>query len=38
MVNWLKAAATLPAPADIPLRTKEQWKYIGKGVKTPGCS
>lgn len=27
------SAATLTAPAEIPLRTKEQWKYIGKGVK-----
>ncbi|MES1218541.1 MAG: xanthine dehydrogenase family protein molybdopterin-binding subunit [Bacteroidota bacterium] len=27
------AAATLPALTDIPLRTKEQWKYIGKGMK-----
>jgi isoquinoline 1-oxidoreductase subunit beta len=26
-------ANTLTAPADVPLRTKEQWKYIGKGVK-----
>jgi isoquinoline 1-oxidoreductase subunit beta len=27
------AAASLTAPAEIPLRTKEQWKYIGKGLK-----
>jgi isoquinoline 1-oxidoreductase beta subunit len=27
------AAATLKAPADVQLRTKEQWKYIGKGMK-----
>lgn len=27
------SAATLTPPADIPLRTKEQWKYIGKGMK-----
>ena len=26
-------AATLPPLTDIPLRTKEQWKYIGKGMK-----
>ncbi len=26
-------AATLKAPEKIPLRTKEQWKYIGKGLK-----
>jgi isoquinoline 1-oxidoreductase beta subunit len=26
-------AATLTAATDIPLRTKEQWKYIGKGMK-----
>ena len=26
-------AATLKAPADVALRTKEQWKYIGKGMK-----
>ena len=28
-----ESAATLTPPADIPLRTKEQWKYIGKGMK-----
>jgi isoquinoline 1-oxidoreductase beta subunit len=28
-----ETAATLTAPVDIPLRTKEQWKYIGKGMK-----
>lgn len=28
-----ESAATLTPPAEIPLRTKEQWKYIGKGVK-----
>jgi isoquinoline 1-oxidoreductase subunit beta len=28
-----ESASTLTVPADIPLRTKEQWKYIGKGVK-----
>lgn len=28
-----ETAATLPAPTDIPLRTKGQWKYIGKGMK-----
>jgi len=28
-----EAAAALKPPADIPLRTKEQWKYIGKGMK-----
>lgn len=27
------AAAALTPPVDIPLRTKEQWKYIGKGLK-----
>ncbi|MDP4262218.1 MAG: xanthine dehydrogenase family protein molybdopterin-binding subunit [Bacteroidota bacterium] len=27
------SAATLPPLTDIPLRTKEQWKYIGKGIK-----
>ena len=27
------AAAALTPPAEIPLRTKEQWKYIGKGMK-----
>jgi len=27
------AAATLPALKEIPLRTKEQWKYIGKGMR-----
>lgn len=27
------AAAALPLPADIPLRPKSQWKYIGKGLK-----
>jgi isoquinoline 1-oxidoreductase beta subunit len=27
------SAATLSPPTDIPLRTKEQWKYIGKGIK-----
>ena len=29
----VKSAAALTLPADIPLRTKEQWKYIGKGMK-----
>lgn len=29
----VEAAAALPAPTDISLRTKEQWKYIGKGLK-----
>ena len=28
-----EAAAALTPPADVPLRTKEQWKYIGKGMK-----
>ncbi len=28
-----EAAAALPAPAEIPLKTKEQWKYISKGLK-----
>ena len=28
-----ESAAALKPPADIPLRTKEQWKYIGKGMK-----
>ncbi len=28
-----ESAALLVPPADIPLRTKEQWKYIGKGMK-----
>jgi isoquinoline 1-oxidoreductase beta subunit len=28
-----ESAAALTPPTDIPLRTKEQWKYIGKGVK-----
>lgn len=28
-----EAAAALPALTDIPLRPKEQWKYIGKGLK-----
>ena len=27
------AASTLTPPAEIPFRTKEQWKYIGKGIK-----
>ncbi|MES2847902.1 MAG: xanthine dehydrogenase family protein molybdopterin-binding subunit, partial [Bacteroidota bacterium] len=27
------AASTLTPPAEIPLRTKDQWKYIGKGLK-----
>jgi isoquinoline 1-oxidoreductase beta subunit len=27
------AAALLTAPAEITLRTREQWKYIGKGIK-----
>ena len=27
------SAATLPPLTDVPLRTKEQWKYIGKGIK-----
>jgi isoquinoline 1-oxidoreductase subunit beta len=26
-------AATLPAPADVPLKDPKEWKYIGKGVK-----
>ena len=28
-----ESATTLKPPAEIPLRTKEQWKYIGKGMK-----
>ena len=28
-----EAAAALTPPTDIPLRTKEQWKYIGKSMK-----
>lgn len=28
-----ESAGKLTAPADIPLRSKEQWKYIGKGMK-----
>ncbi|HTL10060.1 MAG TPA: xanthine dehydrogenase family protein molybdopterin-binding subunit [Chitinophagaceae bacterium] len=27
------AAAALPAPTNVTLRTPDQWKYIGKGVK-----
>jgi isoquinoline 1-oxidoreductase beta subunit len=27
------SAATLPPPADVPLRTAKDWKYIGKGMK-----
>lgn len=27
------AAATLPAPADVPLREAKDWKFIGKGMK-----
>ncbi|MFT3679860.1 MAG: xanthine dehydrogenase family protein molybdopterin-binding subunit [Ferruginibacter sp.] len=28
-----ESAATLTPPAEIPLRKKEEWKYIGKGLK-----
>ncbi len=27
------AAASLKLPTEVPLKTKEQWKYIGKGIK-----